>query len=415
MKRSTRGSAWFVTLMVLMSIVFLVASSTKAAASIYYVAQDGGNDLNPCRAGDETNAKRTIAEGIKCLASGDTLNIKAGTYNEGLSGSEFIRLSGTSYDNATTIQAFGSDVVTLDGIGFNSPGTGLAIRYVIFRNLIFDGANVVGLIEFGGGGKGGAVDHIKLDGVEVKNLQSFPGVAAAIVLAADSSDSIWITNSKIHDTGCGTDNQSQHAIYVSSSNHLIENTEIYNATGYGIHQYSGSPSNNVYRYNRIHDTGHSSPCDVRGAASIILWSAGGAQVYGNLLTNNQGGIGVASDNNLIYNNTVYGNGIGFESEVAAGRCCYPGILVDAGWSGNVVQNNIVFGNAIDSVDTTGSATRASNNLTSDPQFVNAAGNDFHLQSTSPAINAGAILGAPYNVDLDRVTHPIGCCYDIGAY
>jgi chitodextrinase len=53
-------------------------------------------------------------------------------------------------------------------------------------------------------------------------------------------------------------------------------------------------------------------------------------------------------------------------------------------------------------------------LTTDPKFVNASTNDFHLQSTSPAINAGATI-ASVTTDKDGVTRPQGSAYDIGAY
>jgi hypothetical protein len=49
---------------------------------------------------------------------------------------------------------------------------------------------------------------------------------------------------------------------------------------------------------------------------------------------------------------------------------------------------------------------------SDPLLVSAS--DFRLQPTSPAINTGATLGTPYNVDYAGTTRPFGAGYDIGA-
>jgi len=49
-----------------------------------------------------------------------------------------------------------------------------------------------------------------------------------------------------------------------------------------------------------------------------------------------------------------------------------------------------------------------------PQFVNLAGRDFHLQSTSPLIDKGTTLSTVTN-DMDGVLRPLGVRYDIGAY
>lgn len=50
----------------------------------------------------------------------------------------------------------------------------------------------------------------------------------------------------------------------------------------------------------------------------------------------------------------------------------------------------------------------------EPMFVDAAGHDFHLQSTSTAINAGVAL-FHLSDDFDGNTRPQGAGYDIGAY
>jgi hypothetical protein len=56
---------------------------------------------------------------------------------------------------------------------------------------------------------------------------------------------------------------------------------------------------------------------------------------------------------------------------------------------------------------------AHNKLGVDPQFVNAAGNDFHLKSTSPAINAGTVV--PLTTDRDGNVRPYNGAYNMGAY
>jgi len=57
---------------------------------------------------------------------------------------------------------------------------------------------------------------------------------------------------------------------------------------------------------------------------------------------------------------------------------------------------------------------ASNNVVGLPLFVNAP-NDFHLQNTSPAKNAGASLANYVTLDYDGIPRPQESTYDIGAF
>jgi hypothetical protein len=56
----------------------------------------------------------------------------------------------------------------------------------------------------------------------------------------------------------------------------------------------------------------------------------------------------------------------------------------------------------------------SNNLLTDPGFVNAAAGDFRLRFDSPAIGAGESL-PEVAVDIEGTRRPQGSAYDIGAY
>ena len=51
----------------------------------------------------------------------------------------------------------------------------------------------------------------------------------------------------------------------------------------------------------------------------------------------------------------------------------------------------------------------------DPKFTNVSTKDFSILSTSPAIDKGYVLGAPYNTDKRNVSRPTGTGYDIGAF
>src|SRR4030042_919759 len=56
----------------------------------------------------------------------------------------------------------------------------------------------------------------------------------------------------------------------------------------------------------------------------------------------------------------------------------------------------------------------------DPKYVaipngSIGGGNWHLQSTSPAIDAGTALSAYFTTDLEGTTRPVGVAWDIGAY
>src|SRR3990167_5019054 len=156
---------------------------------------------------------------------------------------------------------------------------------------------------------------------------------------------------------------------------------------YGIHLYHYPVGVDVIN-NTVYDNGAS--------GIIVSHTASEGTPYNNiccnitvanniLLSNNRAGIAAWSsgDNIKLINNLFFGNGSNIED----------GYL-----------------NSGDGVFTeTGS-------ITADPKVVNAVTHDFHLQSTSPAINAG-INASIYGVtnDYDGVLRPQGSAFDIAAH
>src|SRR5215813_8626634 len=66
----------------LLLVLFFTMFPVLAHAATYYVAMTGSNSNSCSSAQTQTTPKLTISAGISCLASGDTLIVKAGTYNE---------------------------------------------------------------------------------------------------------------------------------------------------------------------------------------------------------------------------------------------------------------------------------------------------------------------------------------------
>ena len=62
--------------------MFLIPGSAYCAT--YYTAKSGSNSNSCAQAQNVSTPKLTIGAGIGCLSSGETLIVKAGTYNESL-------------------------------------------------------------------------------------------------------------------------------------------------------------------------------------------------------------------------------------------------------------------------------------------------------------------------------------------
>jgi hypothetical protein len=159
---------------------------------------------------------------------------------------------------------------------------------------------------------------------------------------------------------------------------------------------------------------------------------GGSEAYGAIYmpnyTPNQGqqpGTGTV----LIYNNTIWNSGnfsfLGtpggaFENDATTNmtmnlrnNIVYSAVAateyINPSNTGAITgSNNVWFGSS------SAAPTQTTGNITSDPLFVNIGNKDFHLQSGSPAKDAGLTISGLI-MDLDGISRPQGPAYDIGAY
>jgi parallel beta-helix repeat protein len=378
---------------------------TAAAATTWYVAKTGSDSISCSQAQNPSTPRLTIGAALGCIGTATgvgadhTVEVWAGTYTESLSN---MIPTGTSWSNPFTLRARSGDTVIIRP---SSGGpvvriTAGAAQYSIIQGFVLDGINQTtgaGVVELSG-----SIRFVRLLDNEIKNGYSYGGNCANIVYLGVVTG-IEILKNRLHDTLCG------HVLYVEGSSNLAQGNELYNGKRYGIHNYSSIggvyPSSNVYDSNWIHDTGTD---DSRIAFAILLTTGNNNRASNNLVTNNQEGINVGpTSGNLVYNNTVYGNGVGHSNQ-----CCYEAIRLDRSTS-SIVQNNIVFGNASNRIYSDGTA-QIDTNLFNNPAFVNAAGNDFRLQAGSPAIDTGVAISATA-LDFVGVPRPQGGGYDVGAY
>jgi len=408
-------------------LIFVTLAPSTGNATTYYVATSG-NDSNP---GTEFSPFQTIKKGVSSLSAGDTLYVKSGTYSESILSWETTIPNGTSWDNPVTIAANPGDTVII------TPPSGHAFfwvndgqkKYLIIDGFIVDGKNKA----LHGFKLSDNSRYIRVQNCEIKNsidnnilVHICSGCANPETAPHDTFHEF--INLKIHDNG--SPEAPRHGIYVETGKNLLELSEVYNSSGYGAHFYRStinSTNNNVIRYNTFHDN------NTAGQWGCGIISSSGEEniVYNNIAYGNIMGFCLMyrTTDALLYNNIAYENdahGILVSSGSASGskvnnNTVYNngqyGIFVGDSAQDTVLKNNISYQNGIKDFylepgEQTGTVT--ANNLTTDPLFVNAGDNDFHLQQGSLAIDQGTTI-SEITIDYDSITRPKGTNFDIGAY
>ena len=248
---------------------------SPALAANYYVSP-AGSDSNP---GTLSQPWRTLNSAVTHLSPGDTLNIRAGTYNEWLDNNI---PGGTSWTTPVTIKAYNNEAVTVrpnSGADFvlniRSPGE----QYIIVDGLDLDGVNTGSAVAKITSG----AHHVRLIRCIVRNSPDGHGV---LISSGDVNYDTYtevincvIYNNGVTAYGGGTMN---HGVYISTRHNLVDGCLIFGNQDHAIHNFSGDASYNTYRNNRM---------------------------YGNPI-----GIGIYScTENYIYNNIAYSNGLAFRA------------------------------------------------------------------------------------------------------
>ncbi len=386
---------------------FAALGINVANATTYYVDASTGNNANP---GTEALPVQTLSHGASLLSAGDTLLMRGGVYG-GLNANTDTIPTGTSWNDAPIISAYPGETVTLRPYGGEAINlTKPYIQYVIFDGLHIDAVNNTVGISIRN-----EAHHIRFQNVEVKNaikdgVTIFPGDQVPIF---DSF--IEFINCEVHHNGSSF---LSHGFYISTSSNLVTQSEIHHNSSFGIHAYyspppSGNPNvrvnNNVFSRNVVHNNSLNS-----GSSPAILLSSGdGNMAYNNVIYASKNGIRVENNNptnSKVFNNTIYKTNPGV------------GISISAQSTGAIVKNNFILWDTGDGIQDAGLNTMVQSNLEIDlpntptfaPKFVDAANFDFHLQTGSPAIDAGTTVTQVVN-DFDDVARPQGSDYDVGAF
>jgi len=400
-----------------LGMIFLMGyalSGGVAHAATYYVSRSGSDASSCAQATNSSAPKQTLKAALPCLAAGDTLYVRGGTYPESLENPPVA--SGTSWSNKVRIAAYPGETVWLA-----SPATNFAILFDINQSYIeIDGINVdgrnalLGVVVIGFHNPFPAQPHhIRIQNAEILNVPGGVGSYAknGIELAAKTpivTGGIELRYLKIHGNGRpgSANSDNGYGIYVAAPNTLVEYSDIYDNKGCEMQIYNDDgaiPDNNIIRNNVFHDQ---TRLGAGPGGCGILIAGSGNQIYNNVFYNIRPGpsdgvsiYGYVGNANKIWNNTSYNN--------------TGGIQLAGGMSNTEVRNNIAYSNGFD-WSNAGSATVQSNNLFGvNPLFANAGAGDFHLQSSSPARNTGLTI-ASVTTDMIGTMRPQEGIADIGA-
>ena len=163
--------------------------------------------------------------------------------------------------------------------------------------------------------------------------------------------------------------------------------------------------------NLIHDTQSQAPTDVYNAGAMVIRGGTNIYVVNNTMVNVDAGVNMPPGSAAVH----YYNNILFNRTNASTYDLYTEGSVSLDVKNNMFGTNARFGNA-------SSGTAA---ILGDPAFVNTAGGDYHLQTTSRAIDAGLTsdvyttflnrYGLDIRKDADGKTRPAGAAWDLGRY
>jgi parallel beta-helix repeat protein len=387
---------------------WIIIYGTVAYAATYYVATDGHDSVSCAIATNVSTPKHTLFNALGCLSAGDTLFIRAGTYEETIDSNTRTIPTGTSWSAPVTISGYPGEIVTLNPSScavLNLPASYL--QYIVFRNLILDASHLEKSPTKGCYGISiqPGTHHLRFLNLEVKN-SPWNGIIAG------GSHHEFI-NLKVHSSG-------NNGAYLTTTNSLIDGGEWYNNQCYGVRILDSdgtkSADGNVIKNGRIFRNGRTAAFNgtatcSSGGGGIVLGDRNNA-VYNNLIYDNYWGVDTTSKPTsgiLLYNNTLYKNRHGIHISAASQNAQVINNIISQNGSGITQAGDVTaFGANLCSAPGTGCA------LIGEPKFANTESFDLRLQPGSPAEDAGIQVGLVER-DISRVQRPQGSQYDIGAY
>ncbi len=348
----------------------VTVTQSSGGGNNYYISTTG-NDSND---GSAAHPWATFAHADSAIQPGATVHVLPGTYTaqvttntNGTASARIKWVSDTKWGAKINVNSSGSynvwqnygNYVTIEGFDMTGPGCLGLVNWASFTQIV-----------------GNHVHNITAPAATCTD-NGGAGIDDANYSASDDD----IIGNVVHDVGDYTNpNSDVHGIYHSNLRGHIYNNISYRNQGWGIHLWHAAQSVTV--------------------ANNTVFNNG----YGGLLIGDPTGGPTVDDNTVVANNIVVWNGNWGIEEYG-----------DTG-THNQYLNNLVYGNA-SGPWLLQNGNHDSGTVLEDPQFVNYTSDgtgDYHLQSSSPAINNGTATGVPA-YDFDGGPRPIGSGYDIGCY
>jgi hypothetical protein len=349
--------------------------TTAPTAAYHLYVSTTGSDSN---AGTQSAPFRTITKASSVALASTIIHVAPGTY----SGSITTSKSGTATGRITYLSdtKWGAKLV---GSGSGAVWLNLGNYVTISGFDVTGSSNTAGLVS--GPWNGGEVGHHfaannnLIHDISVNTCGSSGGIHVFSATGQDSITNNIVRNVNVAQIGsCAT----MQGIYIASPDTYVVNNIVSGVAAVGIQQWHGATRSKI-----INNTTFNSKI------GILIGQ-------GDSGSTSSGSCGNIVQNNISMNNRTYG--IHGTSGVACG--------------GNQYKNNVLYGNGT-SATLVNSSDIVSGNITTNPLFVNYQANgsgDYHLQSTSPAIDKGLSASAPAT-DFDGKARPQGVAFDIGAY
>lgn len=425
-----------------------IASARDARATDYYVAKDG-SDSGP---GTQAGPWLTIQKAAMTLSAGDTVYVKAGTYNEWIT----INVEGNVQSGYITFRNYGNDRVIIDGTGFD-----LSLRwsglieafhksYIRIQGFhIFNAQDGLSILIAGGDSESENTSHVEILSNEITGHNGSSGIGCS-----DNLSHVLIENNEVHHCDTG----GQEAIRISREVRYFKllNNLVHNNSNIGIDcvGWKAQPAYGLIKNNICYRNG----LLASGAHAIYVDGGTYITIEDNICFDNQGGIAIGAEEpgeithhiivrrNIIYN--CWEKGILLGASQDCGRAENCAIIHNTvynnnewDWSAqikikfiqgtNEVKNNLfhdtngsTYGYIVthtlmgdsENVDFDYNCYYPSNgrfnyngtgdysfsewqtitgmdshSLAENPNFINAPNHDFQLQANSPCIDAGDFL------------------------